>query len=229
MKRTKFFFIAFAILTICGIGIVLYIGKSRLNDLTRKTDSSSDTADDLSDEKSADSGSIETKMAMLQRKMDQMSFTQLSMQQKQRDINNEVDYIDDSSVDDKNDQAIDDSIDPMESSYVEAENQGLLIDSQMAREGRDPEWSSESEEGISTKISNLILPELASDEVTCSTNICKVSLDFGKRQNLDLAMNENLEQFTSLATWNSGGFFRADKQGSIHLYFPREGTDLPRL
>jgi hypothetical protein len=228
MKRTKIFFIAFALLTICGIGVVFYIGKGRLNRLSRTTDSSTHTLNYLSDEKSGDLSSVEKKMAMMQRKMDQMSFTQVAMKQ-QQSTNDEKDDNDDSTVDDEDDYPIDDSIDPMESSYIEAENQGLLIDSQMAREGRDPEWSSESEEGISKKVLNLSLPELASEEVTCSSNICKVSLDFGKKQNLDLAMNDSLELFTSLATWNSGSFFRSDKQGSLHLYFPREGTELPRL
>ncbi|MBN2529420.1 MAG: hypothetical protein JXR76_23735 [Deltaproteobacteria bacterium] len=228
MKRNKIFFMTIAGVAACTIGVLFFVGKMRLNAISRNTETVPRTVESTGNN-SDDMSKMETKMAALQRKMNHMSIRQLSMAQNQQPTTEVMDDADDGTAGEDDREIVGDSVDLMEASYVEAENQGLLIDSQMMREGRDPQWSNEAESGISQNILNLSLPQLASEEVTCSANICKVSLDFGKKQTLDIAMNENFRQFTSLATWNSGGFFRADKQGSIHLYFPREGSELPRL
>ena len=74
----------------------------------------------------------------------------------------------------------------------------VLLDSKMAEEGRDPEWSNEAENGIVKSIRDNDLPNLVSEEVTCSANICKVTLDFGGRQGLDWAMQQNFQQLRGI-------------------------------
>ncbi len=181
------------------------------------------------DDQLVENKNVEKKLASLQRKIDQMTLKQQAMEHRQRVNDGDIEDLS-NRIEQGNDEGdLPESPSEGQGAPDVAETQMVLLDSKMAEDGRDPEWSDEAEHGIVNSIRKNNLPNLVSEEVTCSTNICKVTLDFGGRQGLDWAMQQNFQELTKLAPWNSGGFFRSDEKDNLNLYFPREGSELPRV
>ena len=101
------------------------------------------------------------------------------------------------------------------------------LNSQMRKEGQDPEWSSYAEQSIAEKVANAELPNLVNKKVTCSANICQVSLDFGGAEALSRIINDDFQKILALSTWDADGYFTSDDNDNLHLFFPREGHQLP--
>ncbi len=119
---------------------------------------------------------------------------------------------------------------PTEDSAIDtAIAQGQLLDLAISEDGRDPGWSDQAELRLQDQLQDSDIAALADHRVNCSSKMCKMTLGFTDGPSLDNVVQQRLQQITSLAPWNSSGFFRVDDQHQLHVYFSREGYELPRV
>lgn len=82
---------------------------------------------------------------------------------------------------------------------------------QMFEEGEDPQWSPEAEQGIEDKLADAQFLDMKNQEVSCSANVCKVTLQFNSLEGLDRTLEKQHEEVASLSPWESKGLLTSDR------------------